>query len=126
MASVFLVDDHPDVREVVGQLLKMHGHVVEFIASGEDAMARLDVSCPDAVIADHRLPGMNGVELLQKIRRDERCDGVCCILFSADADTRHLAVEAGAHAFWLKGSDALFDSIAQLESLISRSEEISG
>jgi len=125
MASVFLVDDHADVRDVVGQLLKMHGHTVEFITSGEDAIQRLDSVCPHAVIADHRLPGMNGVELLRKVRSDPRCTGVCCILFSADADTRHLAEEAGAHAFWVKGSDAVFDSIAQLDSLICDNSKVS-
>ena len=38
MASVFLVDDHPDVREVVGQLLQMHGHKVQYLTSGEMAL----------------------------------------------------------------------------------------
>ena len=116
MASVFLVDDHPDVREVVGQLLQMHGHKVQYLTSGEMALKELEVSCPQVVIADHRLPQMSGVELLKSIRKDPRFQHVRCILFSADHNTRELAEEADAHHFWLKGSDTLFDSIADLES----------
>ena len=119
MANVFLVDDHPDVREVVGQLLKMHGHTVHFITSGEMALEELKNHSPQVVIADHRLPKMSGVELLQEIRKSPRHQSVRCILFSADSDTRELAHQAGADTFWLKGSDTLFDSIAQLETLVN-------
>lgn len=115
MATVFLVDDHPDVREVVGQLLTMHGHKVNYIASGELALEQMKNDLPQIVIADHRLPGMTGVELLKSIRRDPQFKSVHCILFSADADIQDLAAEAGAHAYWVKGSDSVFDSIAQLE-----------
>ena len=115
MASVFLVDDHPDVREVVGQLLTMHGHDVSYVTSGELALERMQDELPQIVIADHRLPGMSGVDLLRKIRADGRFASVHCILFSADADIQELATQAGAHAYRVKGSDTVFDSIAQLK-----------
>ncbi len=114
MARVFLVDDHPDVREVVGQLLNMHGHSVSFVTSGESAWEKMGSEPPEVLVSDHRLPGMSGVELLRKVRHDPRFSSVRCILFSADADIKNLAAEALAHAYWVKGSDALFDSIAQL------------
>lgn len=115
MASVFLVDDHPDVREVVGQLLTMHGHRVSFVTSGELALEMMEDQVPQIVIADHRLPGMSGVDLLRRIRSDDRYRTVQCILFSADADIQELANQAGAHAYWVKGSDSVFDFIAQLD-----------
>lgn len=114
MARVFLVDDHPDIREVVGQLLSMHGHVVSFITSGESALEKIESDPPEVLISDHRLPGMSGVELLRTVRSNPRFSSVRCTLFSADADIAELAAEANAHAYWVKGSDALFDSIAQL------------
>ncbi len=122
MADVFLVDDHPDVREVVGQLLKMHGHTVHFIASGEEALEKMAVHLPEVVVTDHRLSAMSGVQLLQIIRADPKYKDVHCVLFSADENTRELAAEAGAHTFWLKGSDSMFDSIAQLQSLVEQSK----
>jgi CheY-like chemotaxis protein len=118
MARVFLVDDHPDVREVMGHLLELHGHKVEVITSGEKAIERLQQETPDVIIADNRLPGISGLDLLKQVRRIERLKKVCCVLFSADDTMRESAREAGT-IFWLKGSDTLFDSIAQLDSLIT-------
>lgn len=124
MANVFLVDDHPDVREVMGHLLELHGHRVEVITSAEKALERLQTEVPDVVIADNRLPGLSGLDLLKQIRQMDRLKGVCCVLFSADDNMRDPAREAGT-MFWLKGSDTLFDSIAQLDSLVrdSRNNE---
>jgi CheY-like chemotaxis protein len=118
MARVFLVDDHPDVREVMGHLLELHGHKVEVITSAETAMERLQHETPDVIIADNRLPGISGLDLLKQIRRIDRLKKVCCVLFSADDTIRDSAREAGT-IFWLKGSDTLFDSIAQLDNLIT-------
>jgi len=119
MAKIVLVDDHPDVREVVGQLLTMHGHSVTFMTSGEMALERLETEKPQIVIADHRLPEMSGVQLLKSIREDSRFRDVRCILFSADSNIQELAEQADAHEFWIKGSDSVFDAIAQLESSIA-------
>src|SRR5688572_3294612 len=113
MAHVFLVDDHPDVREVMGHLLELHGHRVEVITSAETALERLQTEVPDVIIADNRLPGITGIELLKQIRKIDRLKKVCCVLFSADDNMRDPAKAAGT-MFWLKVSDTLFDSIAQL------------
>ena len=118
MANVFLVDDHPDVREVMGNLLEMHGHIVQVIGSGERALERLALERPDVLIADHRLPGINGIELLTQIRNNPRLQALKCVLFSADDTLRESAQSAGAE-FWLKGSDTLFDSIARLGESIN-------
>ena len=118
MAHVFLVDDHPDVREVMGHLLELHGHKVEVITSGETAHERLQTETPDVIIADNRLPGISGIELLKEVRKIDRLKKTCCVLFSADDNMRDSAKAAGV-IFWLKGSDTLFDSIAQLESTIA-------
>ncbi len=122
MASVVLVDDNPDLREVTGHLLNMHGHSVRFVVSAEDAIKELAEQLPDVLISDHRLPGMSGLELLTRVRRDPTCQGVRLILYSADDTKQHDAVAAGADAFWLKGSDKLFDAIAQLENLVNNGQ----
>jgi CheY-like chemotaxis protein len=119
MANVFLVDDHPDVREVMGHLLELHGHRVEVITSAEKALERLQNEVPDVIIADNRLPGISGIELLKQIRKVDRLKKICCVLFSADDNMRDPARAAGT-MFWLKGSDTLFDAIAQLDTFISR------
>src|SRR4051794_16383981 len=69
MATILLVDDHPDESEVVGQMLELHGHVVSLAESGELAWEQMQQSPPDALVIDQRLPGISGIELLHRMRK---------------------------------------------------------
>jgi CheY-like chemotaxis protein len=113
MATILLVDDHPDVREVVGQMLELHGHTVSLAESGERAWEQMQVSLPDAIVVDQRLPGISGIELLQRMRRTPNLSKIATVLCSGDDTERDSARLAGAD-FWLKGSEGMFDAVAQL------------
>ena len=114
MATILLVDDHPDVREVVGQMLRLHGHEVSLAESGEVAWEQMQKSTPDAVVVDQRLPGMSGIDLLRKIRGTPGWSKLPVVLCSGDDFEREAAAMAGAYDFWLKGSDGMFDAVARL------------
>jgi CheY-like chemotaxis protein len=113
MASILLVDDHPDVREVVGQMLELHGHTVSLAESGESAWQQMQQSTPDALVVDQRLPGISGMELLRRIRQTPALANVACVLCSGDDRERDAARSAGAD-FWLKGSAHMFEDVAKL------------
>ena len=124
MARVLLIDDHPDLRDVMKELLELHGHEVRFAGSGEEAVTTLERGeCADVVIADQRLPGMSGIAFLQKIRKNILKRDLPVILCSADATIRDEALEAGVDDFWVKGSDRLFEQIGSLQEKL---EEIHG
>src|SRR5262245_9742357 len=112
MAKILLVDDHPDSREIVSQLLEAHGHSTRCFPSAEDALGAIASEVPDAVITDQRLPGISGIDLLRELR--SRFAKLAVFLLSADDTLRDEALAAGAAGFWLKGSDDLFDGIEQL------------
>ena len=114
MANVLLIDDHVDLRDVVTQLLEIHGHTVEYCATAGAALDALRCSTPDAVILDQRLPDMNGLELLKQLRRMMDHSALPIIVYSADDSDADEAMSAGADDFWLKGSDRLFEGIEQL------------
>jgi len=69
MATILLVDDDPSVRKIVGDMLERLGHRVAAAADGVTALTTLqgqnDVKL---VIADHRMPGMNGLTLTRRIK----------------------------------------------------------
>ncbi len=114
MAHVLLVDDHADLRDVVAQMLEVHGHRVEICDSAEAALEALQAKLPDAIILDQRLPGMNGVELVKALRNNPRTAELQVIVYSADDSQAAAAKAAGASDFWLKGSDGLFEGIEGL------------
>jgi CheY-like chemotaxis protein len=114
MATILVVDDHPDVRDVVGQMLEIHGHRVLKADSGESAWEQMSKSLPDAVVVDQRLPGMSGMDLLRRIRQSPAMGKVSVVLCSGDDTERTAAKTEGAYDFWLKGSEGMFEAVAKL------------
>ncbi len=67
MSQILIVDDDDQLRQSFQKLLTEEGYTVDSAASGEEAIARLGRQCPDAVIVDIRLPGMDGIETFRRI-----------------------------------------------------------
>ena len=119
MANVLVVDDHPDMREILSQLLTMQGHSVQVCDSGEEALRQLDDELPDALIVDDRMPGISGLDLLSQIRADSRLAKLFVVICSADSLAEPRARAAGADDFWIKGSESIFDSVTNLAAKLN-------
>lgn len=102
---VALVDDDLDVRVSLQALLRSFGYRVSLYA---DAQALLDagVGDIDCVVSDVQMPGIDGLELLTRLRADT--DAPPCILMTAftDAHVRAKALRSGAACFLAKPVDA--------------------
>lgn len=66
-AKILVVDDEPNMLLLFTQALGKNGYAIETAGSGEEAAARLDEEAFDVVISDLMLPGMDGLDLLQKV-----------------------------------------------------------
>jgi len=66
---VLVVDDDTDARELIALVLSQAGYEVEDAADGPGALAKVSHRRPDVVLTDLRMPGMTGIDLLQRIRR---------------------------------------------------------
>jgi DNA-binding NarL/FixJ family response regulator len=112
---VAVVDDHPVVREGLVLILQTQPDF-EIVGEGEngpDALDLVDRLAPDVLMLDLELPGLDGVEVLQRLR--ERGAPTRVIAFTVfDTDDRIIgAVEAGAAGYLLKGAPSaeLFEAI---------------
>src|SRR4051812_3130380 len=76
MAHVLVIDDSRDVCRAVAAFLKMHGHAAYCVLSGHAGLAYLQTALPDLIVLDVMMPGMDGREVLQRIRGDARTRGV--------------------------------------------------
>jgi DNA-binding response OmpR family regulator len=65
---VLLVDDEPGLLETLAQILCDEGYVVVSALQGEDAVDIADVFPPDIVVTDLRLPGLDGISTVERIR----------------------------------------------------------
>ena len=69
MSRILVVDDKEMMRDSVATLLGRRGHAVVAAARGEQAVEKIAEKRPDAVVTDLQMPGMNGLELLEEIRK---------------------------------------------------------
>lgn len=89
-----VVDDEPRLRQVTAQLLRSDGFDVSTAANGEEALAQLETERFTLVLSDVRMPVMDGIELLQRIRA--RWPDVAVVMVTAIADV-DVAVSCLAH-----------------------------
>ena len=67
-ASILVVDDEPDIRELLGLLLQRAGHTVRLASGGREGLRALHSQPPDLVILDVTMPGLDGWQTLERIR----------------------------------------------------------
>ncbi len=115
---VLIVDDHPVVRQGVRSVLANHTDI-QIVGESEDASALLTILEslePDVVLVDIRLPGMNGIETTQRLKRDYPNVKVIVLTTYDDDDYLFGALRAGADGYLLKSASpqVLADSIRQV------------
>ena len=93
--TVFLVDDDPDVRSFLIDLLDELSHEVEAFADGETALEALRQRVPDVILIDFAMPGMNGAQLAARIRERHPSLPIAFITGFAESDQLEAATAAG-------------------------------
>ena len=83
VARVLIIDDDPDIREAVTEVLSLEGHEVYSAAEGEQGLVRCRQARPDLVLLDLMMPGMNGWDFLKSLRRDEELGRTPVVVVSA-------------------------------------------
>ncbi|HVH62902.1 MAG TPA: response regulator, partial [Candidatus Dormibacteraeota bacterium] len=97
-ASVLVVEDEPMMGKVVVRELRAAGCDVTYAANGEEALIRLREALPDLVISDVNMPGMDGFELLKRIRSQAATRALPVILMTARGDTEDVVAGLGLGA----------------------------
>src|SRR5262245_39025902 len=112
---VATVDDDRRVRESVESVLESAGYETVSFESAENFLLSGSLSSVSCVIADVRLPGMDGTELQRRIRGERRLLPVILITAHDDDDVRRQALQDGAVAFLVKPFDGgdLLDHVAR-------------
>ncbi len=72
VAKILVVDDEPNIREVVGLYLRRDGHTVVSAADGEEALKLYRQAQPDLVVLDLMLPKVSGIEVCRRIQAERR------------------------------------------------------
>ena len=103
-ADVLIVEDEPDIRNLIVHHLTRDGFRCRTAGSGAEALARVRAVAPDLVVLDLMLPEMTGLEVCRRLRADPTTAGVPIIMLTAKTDEvdRIVGLEMGADDYVAK------------------------
>jgi len=123
VARVLVVEDDSTVSSVLVAYLRKAGFDPKSASDGPTALAEWTKWKPDVVVLDLMLPGMSGLEVLQRRRADD--DGAAVIILSArgDEEDRLLGLEVGADDYMVKPFSPR-ETVLRVKALLRRSERL--
>ncbi len=121
MVKILLVDDEPNIREVVGLYLRCEGYTVVEATDGDEALELYRRHRPDLVILDLILPKLDGLEVCRRIQSEGR---VPLIMLTAkgEEEDRVLGLNAGADDYVVKPFRPR-ELMARVAALLRRADE---
>ncbi len=109
--KVLIVDDESTGRTILSKIIQQADDdvSVEAFDNPLEALKWLDSNHPDLIITDYRMPGINGVELIKKIRTKDSCRYIPIMMITvvSEKSVRYDALEAGATAFLTRPIDQI-------------------
>jgi two-component system response regulator FixJ len=103
--TVFIIDDQKAVRDALGEMLTVFGFTVETYESADTFLAAIDGVPFGCIVADVRMPGTDGIELVRELARRQIKIPVVLISGHADVPTAVAGIKAGAEDFIEKPVD---------------------
>jgi CheY-like chemotaxis protein len=113
MKKILIVDDEESIRFLYKEELEEEGYIVECAKNGEEALEKLIVFKPDLISLDIKMPVMDGIEALKRIREKER--RLPIILCSAYGEYKQDLTTWASDAYVVKCAD-----LTQLKSTIRK------
>ncbi len=120
--KIMVIEDEQKIADAIAYALKREGYTVEVVYRGDEAVNKMREFNPDAIILDVMLPGMDGYEILKKLKDTDHI-GVIMLTAKEDIVNKILGLELGADDYMTKPFD-MRELLARLKSLIRRMQKI--
>jgi len=122
LQSVVVVEDDPDIREALREMLEYEGYPVVEFENGKEALDHLHESpSPGLIILDLMMPVMNGIQFLRARKNDDALAAIPCFVVSATGKRKEI-IREGAAGFLRKPVEAS-DLLAVVKSHIHSKQE---
>ena len=128
MKSVLVVDDDPDIRELITWKLRQAGYATLVAGDGEAALAAVAAGdaegrAPDLILVDWMMPKMSGIEVCRALRQDPTTARIPVILLTANAQEAdvELGFAAGVDDYIAKPFSPR-EMLSRIEAVLARSE----
>ncbi len=119
--KILLVDDEPDIQQILSVRLEGAGYQVVSAENGEEALLLAEKEMPDVVLLDVMMPGINGFDVCEELKRKDPRGKVVLYTAKMDGVDAARARQVGADDFTVKTSD--FKYLLQTIERVLNSEE---
>ena len=92
MSKILIIDDEPDVRDIIRYNLAKEGHELETAENGLEGLKKVDSFHPDLVILDMMMPGMDGYETCRRLKVMDKMKPIPIIFLTARAQTEDVVL----------------------------------
>lgn len=123
--NVWIIDDDRAIRWVLEKAFKREDLEVRLFEDAESALRALERSTPDALITDIRMPGMDGLDLLQRLREQRPELPIIIMTAHSDLDSAVSAYEGGAFEYLPKPFD-VDDAVDLVRRALAHRQDVSG
>jgi DNA-binding response OmpR family regulator len=122
-SRILIVEDDPDIAELVARYLDKAGFTTERSASGRDGLAAIVARPPDLLVLDLMLPQVDGLEICRRVRATEATAGLPIIMLTARAEEseRIIGLELGADDYLAKPFSPS-ELVARVRALLRRAQ----
>jgi len=117
--KILIVDDEPFNLDLLEQELMEHDYLIERANDGVEALEKTESFQPDVILLDYMMPRMNGIEVVRRIRRQDKHMGIPVILLTAKAslEDKIRGLDAGADDYVTKPFDS-FELLARVRAML--------
>jgi len=117
--KILIVDDEPFNLDLLEQELQDQGYTIERAGDGAEALEKVPSFLPDVILLDYMMPNMNGLEVLKRLRADEKHKSIPVILLTAKATQQDKirGLDAGADDYVIKPFDS-FELLARVRAML--------
>jgi two-component system, sensor histidine kinase and response regulator len=89
-SHIFIIDDNANNLQITGKILKDKGYKISLAMDGPSALKQLETEIPDLILLDVMMPGMDGLEVCRKIKKNENLEEIPIIFLTAKNQTEDL------------------------------------
>ncbi|MFC1657637.1 response regulator [Candidatus Moduliflexota bacterium] len=125
--KILIVEDEPDIAELIEYNLLKCGYAAELAVSGEEALDRMEVDLPGLVILDLMLPGVDGLEVCRRLKKDPQTADVPVVMVTAKGEESDIVrgLELGADDYIIKPFSPKV-LLARIGAVLRRSRDAAG
>jgi CheY-like chemotaxis protein len=125
MTKVLLVEDDELIIRLYEKLFKLEGFEIDVAGNGKLGLEKLESSTPDIILLDVMMPEMNGLEMLGKLKEDEKNKNIPVVVLTnvADVSIANEAISRGAVLSLVKSESEPEDVVAAVKGVLARARQ---